>query len=98
MNSLVSKVLFVKHLITRSSMSIVAVCKPWLIPSVSSSFVAIDGFQVVRGDCSNLTRKHSFVCMLRIFCSVFRLKFVCSMSLLCLTELDICCSSLYTFI
>ena len=39
-------------------MSIVAVCETWLIPSVSSSFVAIDGFQVVRGDGSNIISKH----------------------------------------
>ena len=57
-NSLVSKVLYVKHFITMFSLSIVAVCETLLIPSVSSSFVAIDGFQVVRGDGSNITRKH----------------------------------------
>ena len=35
------------HLMTRFSLSILAVCETWSVPSVSSSFVVIDGFQVV---------------------------------------------------
>ena len=30
----------------------------WLVQSVSSSFVAVDGYSVVRGDVQGLTRKH----------------------------------------
>ena len=82
-NSLVGKVLYVKHLITRFSLNIVAVCETWLVPSGISSFFAIDGFQVVRGDCSNSIRKH--VCCLYVcgLSHLFRLTLVCSISLLC---------------
>ena len=33
-------------------------CKTWLVPNVPSSFVAIDGVEVVRGDGSDAVRKH----------------------------------------
>ena len=36
----------------------VAVCETWLVPLVSSSFISIDGFHVVRGDGSESVRKH----------------------------------------
>ena len=58
MNSLINKVLYVKHLAARHHLSVVAICETWLVPSVSSSFVAVDGFQVVRGDGSDSIRKH----------------------------------------
>ena len=35
-----------------------AVCETWLVPSVSSSFVSIGGFRVVRCDGSQSVRKH----------------------------------------
>ena len=56
--SLVSKVLYVKHLPKRSCLSTVAICETRLVPSVSTSFFAVDEFQVVRGDGCNSIRKH----------------------------------------
>ena len=35
-----------------------AVCETWLVPAVSSSFVVIDGVQVLCSDCSQSVRKH----------------------------------------
>ena len=58
MNSLINYVLYVKHLAARHHLSVVAICEAWLVSSVSSSFVAVDGFQVVRGDGSDSIRKH----------------------------------------
>ena len=52
-NSLLSKVLFINHLIEKLNLSAVAVCETWLVPGVPSSFVSIDGFRVVRGDGSD---------------------------------------------
>ena len=43
-NSLVSKVLCLRHLICEYDLGVLAVCGNWLVPSVSSSFVSIDGF------------------------------------------------------
>ena len=56
-NSLVNKVVYLRHMIGEYGLSIVAVCETWLIPSVSYSFVSIDGFRVVRGDGSLFVRK-----------------------------------------
>ena len=47
-NSLVNKVLYLKHLIGEYDLSAIAVCETWSVPSVSSSFVSVDGFRVVR--------------------------------------------------
>ena len=57
-NSLVNKVLYLSHMIGEHDLSVVAVYETWLIPSVSSSFVSIDEFRVVRGDGALLVRKH----------------------------------------
>ena len=73
--------MYVRHFNKRFGLSIVAVCETWFIPSISS-FVAIDGLQVVRGDGSDSFRKYK-CCMLQIFCSIFRLKLGCLMLLLC---------------
>ena len=71
-NSLANRVLYLRHLIGEYDLSIIAVCKTWLVPSVSSSFVSIDGFSVVRGDGSLICKKTLllFVCWRLIgFCS-----------------------------
>ena len=57
-NSLVNKVLYLRHLICEYDLGVLAVCETWLVPSVSSSFVSIDGFRIVRGDGSQSVRKH----------------------------------------
>ena len=46
------------YMIGEYVLSVVAVCETWLIPSVSSSFISIDGFRVARGDSSLFVRKH----------------------------------------
>ena len=46
---LVSKVLYVRHFM-RFRLSIVTVWETYLVPSISSSFAAIERFQIVRGD------------------------------------------------
>ena len=50
--------MYVILLVSSYNLSAVAVCETWLIPAVSSSFVANDGFQVLRGDGSQSVRKH----------------------------------------
>ena len=57
-NSLVNKVNFVTHWIEQESLDVVSVSETWLISSVPSSFVAVAGFQVVRGDVEGEIRKH----------------------------------------
>ena len=57
-NSLVNKVLYLRHMIGEHDLSVIAVCKTWLVPSVSSSFVSIDEFRVVREDGSLIVIKH----------------------------------------
>ena len=57
-NSLVNKVLYLRRLIDEYDLSIIAVCEILLLPSVSSSFVSFNGFQVVCGDGSLFVRKH----------------------------------------
>ena len=56
-NSLVSKGLYMKHLICEYGLSVLAVCETLLVSSVSFSFVSIGGFQIVRGDGSQSVRK-----------------------------------------
>ena len=59
-NLLVSKILYGKHWIDehKHKLSVVAVSEASLVPLVSSSFVSIDEFHVVCGDCSESVRKH----------------------------------------
>ena len=47
--------MYIRHFIDK--LSVVAVCETWLVPTVSS-FVAVDGFHVLRGDGSQSVRKH----------------------------------------
>ena len=68
-NYLLSKVLYVKHLIEKFNLSVTAVCDTWLVSDVLSFFVAIDGFQVVRGDGSDAVRKHGCCLYISEFCS-----------------------------
>ena len=103
-NSLINKVLYVKHLAARHQLSVVAICEAWLVSSVSSSFVAVDGFQVVRGDGSDSIRKHG--CCLYIADSlsfvsvevdllnvaVVFLRFVCSRGCCLQTSILYCCT------
>ena len=46
-NSLLSKDLYSRHWIGECELNVVAVCEIWLVVSVSSYFVSIDGFKVV---------------------------------------------------
>ena len=57
-NSLFSKVLYLRHLICEYNLGVSSVCETWLVPSVSSSFVSIDGFRIVHGDGFQSVRKH----------------------------------------
>ena len=61
-NSLMNKVNYVSHLIDRESLDLVAVSETWLTGAVSSSFVSIPEFDVVRGDVRGDVRKHG-VCI-----------------------------------
>ena len=56
-NSLANKVMYIRHFIDEYKLSVVAVCETWLYPTVSS-FVAIDGRDVLRGNSSQSVRKH----------------------------------------
>ena len=49
--------MYIRHFIDEYKLSVVAVCETWLVPSVYS-FVAVDGFHILRGDCSQSVRKH----------------------------------------
>ena len=57
------------------NLSAIVVCETWSVPSVSSSFVAIDGLRIVRGDDSRSIRKYG--CCLGIGCLWFRLMLTC---------------------
>ena len=82
-NSLMSKLLYVRYIIRGFDLTIAAVYETWLVPLISLSFVAIDGFQVVHGDDRILSENMDVVCMLQIFCLLFLLKLGCLMLLLC---------------
>ena len=56
-NSLVSKVLYVKHFITKFHLILVAICETWLFPFIYSLIVAIDKRHVMCDDRSNIIRK-----------------------------------------
>ena len=49
---------YIKHLIEKFNLSVVAVSETLLVLDVPLSFVAIDGFWVVCGDGSDAVRKH----------------------------------------
>jgi hypothetical protein len=57
-NNLISKVNYLSYWIEQEGLSVISVCKTWWVASMLSSFVAIPGFQIVRGDVEGETRKH----------------------------------------
>ena len=61
-NSLLNKVDYVSVFARDYNLSVIAVGETHVIESISSSFVAIDGCSVVRGDVRSLIRKHG-VCL-----------------------------------
>ena len=61
-NSLLNKVDYVSVFARNYNLSVIAVGETHLVESISSSFVAIDGYSVVRGDVRGLIRKHG-VCL-----------------------------------
>ena len=42
--------LYIKYLTEKFNLGVVVVREMWLVPEVLSSFVAVDGFWVVRGN------------------------------------------------
>lgn len=67
-NSLANKVLYLRFFVYEHDLSAIAVCEILLVPSVSSSFVSIEGFCVVCGELMVLSLLESLVvvCMLEI--------------------------------
>lgn len=61
-NSLMNKVDCVQTLVVGRSLDVVAVGETWLNSEVPSSFVAVHGFEIVRGDTDSSVRKHG-VCL-----------------------------------
>ena len=61
-NSLMNKMYCLVDLVGACALDIVAVSETWLTASVPSSFVLLEGFDVVRGDTDSLVRKHG-VCL-----------------------------------
>jgi hypothetical protein len=57
-----SKVDYVSLFIEECELDVVVVGETWLVPDVASSFVAVEGFTLVRGDTNSLVRKHG-VCI-----------------------------------
>ena len=62
MNSLANKIDLVSDFMMEYSLDIFVVTETWLVPSVSSSFVDVHEYTVVRGDTDGETRKHG-VCI-----------------------------------
>ena len=62
LNSLMGKLKFVRDLINQERLFLLGVCETWLTASVATSFVSLDGFQVVRRDGAGDARKHG-VCL-----------------------------------
>ena len=44
--------------VKRNELDIISISEMWLISGVESSFIALDGYVVVRGDTNSLVRKH----------------------------------------
>lgn len=57
-NSLMNKKNFITDLLLCENLLILGITETWLTPSVSSSFVEVTGYQVVRGDTKSGVRKH----------------------------------------
>ena len=57
-NSLLCKLDYVSIFARDYDLNVVAVSESWLIESIPSSFVAIEGYSVVRGDVHGSIRKH----------------------------------------
>ena len=60
-------------------LSVLAVCETWLVPSVSSLFVSINGLRIVRGDGSQYVRKHGCCLYVGDMLSFVRLRLTCLM-------------------
>jgi hypothetical protein len=58
LNSLMSKVDLLSVLLREHELDLLVVGETWLIPEVKSSFVMIDGYDVVRGDTDTGVRNH----------------------------------------
>jgi len=57
-NSLMNKLDLLSTLVAESNVHVLAVSETWLLPCVPSSFVALPGFSVIRGDTGGGVRKH----------------------------------------
>ena len=94
-NSLANKVVYIRHFIDKYKLSVVAVCETWLVPNVSSSFVAVDGFHVFWGDGSQSVRKHGCCLYVAKYLSFVQVDvgFI-NVAGLFLSDLDVCFGSL----
>ena len=61
-NSLMNKVHLVTNLLKLHAIDVLVVTESWLTSNVASSFVAVPGYTVVRGDTNSAAHKHG-VCM-----------------------------------
>ena len=66
-NSLLNKVNYISTFARDCKLDILAVSESLLVQNVLSSFVAVDGYSVVRGDVQRLTRKHGVCLYVRFF-------------------------------
>ena len=53
------------------TIDLLAISETWLISSIESSFIALDGFCVVKGDANELVKKHG-VCLCQMCFEVCR--------------------------
>ena len=58
LNSLMNKVDFLKALCTDGDLHVLGVAETWLLPDTPSSFVALPGYNIIRGDTDSNVRKH----------------------------------------
>ena len=57
-NSISNKVAYIFNLIKEENLNICAITESWLTSSCDSSYVAIDGYSLYRGDVEGTVRKH----------------------------------------
>ena len=57
-NSLFNKVSYIQSLLVSEGLIMLAICETWLVEGIESSYVGIDGFNLIRRDVRGSVRKH----------------------------------------